>query len=241
MRLLGTAHFRHGGEPWRFSAPPRALPLLALLSLARAPVPRATIAAQLWPDELEADARANVRRHLHHLRRALPPSETPWIDESGGHLVWHAEADVAIDLARFERLVADPETAAEAVAAYGGDLLEGYDDDEWLTVERERLRSTYLEALLELAVRARRARDFAAAIAFAERLLSYDDLREDALRELIAARYAASDRGGALAVYERFAARLGEALHVEPMAETIAMAEAIRAGACIGGIVRGPA
>ena len=83
-------------------------------------------------------------------------------------------------------------------------------------------------------IRARRARDFAAAIAFAERLLSYDDLREDALRELVAARYASSDRGGALAVYERFAARLGEALHVEPMAETIAMAEAIRAGACIG-------
>jgi len=181
VRLLGAAHFRHDGQPWRFSAP--------------------------------------------------PPSKTPWIDESGGHLVWHADADVAIDLARFERLVADPETAAEAVAAYGGDLLEGYDDDEWLTVERERLRSTYLEALLELAVRARRARDFAAGIAFAERLLSYDDLREDALRELIAARYASSDRGGALAVYERFVARLDEALHVEPMAETTAMAEAIRAHA----------
>lgn len=231
VRLLGAAHFRHGGEPWRFSAPPRALPLLVLLSLARAPVPRATIAAQLWPDELEADARANVRRHLHHLRRALPPSETPWIDESDGHLVWHADADVAIDLARFEQLVADPQTAAEAVAAYGGDLLEGYDDDEWLTIERERLRSIYLEALLELAIRARRSRDFAAAIAFAERLLAYDDLREDALRELIAARYAASDRSGALAVYERFAARLDGALQVEPMAETIAMAEAIRAHA----------
>ncbi len=36
-------------------------------------LPRESLAYILWPDVPEAEARANLRRHLHDLRRALPP------------------------------------------------------------------------------------------------------------------------------------------------------------------------
>jgi len=106
-------------------------------------------------------------------------------------------------------------------------------EDEWLVVERERLRARYLDALLELAVERRLARDFPAAIAFAERLSVEDDLREDVVREIVTARYESGDRSGALAAFERFAGRLRDALGVEPSPETVALVAAVRAGALL--------
>jgi DNA-binding SARP family transcriptional activator len=229
VHLFGAAWLAVDGAPWPFSAPPACLTLLAYLALRRQPVRRASVAAALWPDETDAEARANLRRHVHRLKRALPSTETAeWIVDHAGCLAWNHDAAV-VDVASFLAVVADQTDVAEAVELYRGDLLEGY-EDEWLVVERERLRALYLEALRGLCVARRRARDFSAAIRYAERLLSYDDLREDALRELMSARYEEGDRSAALATYERFAWRLRETLDIAPMPETVALRDAIVAG-----------
>lgn len=228
IRLFGPPSFAFDGVPWRFGAP-RCLPLLTYLALRREPVPRATAAAALWPDDLDEDARANLRRHLHHLRRALPPNDDGgWFVDADGRVGWNDAAPARIDVVTFLKGIAEPALRPEAVALYEGDLLEGC-EDEWLVVERERLRAAYLDALLELASARRRARDFAAAASYAERLLAHDDLREEAMRELIAARYESGDRAAALATYERFAARVRTELRAEPTAETIALRDAVAA------------
>ena len=204
--------------------------LLAYLALRREPIARSTVAAALWPDELDSDARANLRRHLHHLRRALP--EVPgidWLVDDGKLIAWNHAAPASIDVVSFLELVGDAATRADAVALVEGDFLADL-EDEWLVVERERLRARYLDALLELAIERRHARDFSAAIAFGERLLAEDDLREDVLREIVTARYEAGDRSGALAAFDRFAARLQESIGVEPSPETVALVAAVRAG-----------
>lgn len=67
--------------PCKFMARPKTLPLFAYLLLHRAqPIARETLAYTLWPDDSESNARANLRRHLHHLQRALPPADPghPW-------------------------------------------------------------------------------------------------------------------------------------------------------------------
>ncbi len=229
IRLLGTPFFAFDGKPFRFAAPPRALPLLALLTLRRTPVSRAALAAGIWPDELDGDARANLRRHLHRIRRALP--ELPgvaWILEEGGTVAWNAAAPASVDLTTFEARIADAATRRAALAE-AGELLEGC-EDEWLVIERERLRALVHDALLEEASAARHARDFAGAIEHASKLLQGDAWREDALRELMAARYEHGDASGALAAYTAFAARLDAELRTEPMAETRALRDAIAAG-----------
>ena len=229
MHLFGSAWLSVDGVPWPFSAPPACLTLLAFLALRRQPVRRAAIAAALWPDETDAEARANLRRHVHRLKRALPAAEAAaCIVDDAGSLAWNHAAGT-VDVAAFLAGVADQTGVAAAVELYRGDLLEGY-EDEWLVVERERLRALYLEALRGLCAARRRARDFTAAIQYAERLLSYDDLHEDALRELMSARYEHGDRSVALATYERFAGRLRDALDVAPMPETVALRDAIAAG-----------
>ena len=231
--LFGTPRLAFEGAAWRFAVPPRAVQLLAYLALRREPVRRSVVAAALWPDELDTTARANLRRHLHHLRRALP--DVPgvnWLVEDGQLIGWNHSAPAFIDAVAFLELNADAATRGEALALVTGDFLAGF-EDEWLVVERERLRARYLEALLELAAERRLARDFSVAINLGERLLAEDDLREDVVREIVTARYESGDRSGALGVFERFAARLQEMLGVEPSPETLALVAAVRAGTAL--------
>jgi DNA-binding SARP family transcriptional activator len=230
IRLFGAPRIAFDGVPWRVAIPPRCMQLLAYLALRPGASARAAVAAALWPDELDSAARSNLRRHLHLLRRALPEiAGLDWLHDTGGSIGWNDAAPASIDLAAFLSQIDDPQTRRAALDLVDGDLLAGY-DDEWLVIERERLRSRYLEGLLDETVSLRRDRDFSGAVLYAERLLAADDLREDAVREIITARYEGGDRGSALATYERFAARLTATLGVAPAPETQALAAALRAG-----------
>ena len=230
IRLFGTPRIFYDGVPLRVAMPPRCIQLLAYLASHREPVLRSTVAAALWPDELEVVARSNLRRHIHQLKRGLPANaDVAWLFDRDGLIGWNHDAPATIDVAEFARSVDEPQTRSAALELVSGDLLTG-SDDEWLVIERERLRGRYLEALLDESITRRRQRDFPAAISYAERVLEADDLREDAVREIIAARYEAGDRGSALATYERFSARLATTLGVEPTAETAALAASLRAG-----------
>jgi predicted ATPase/DNA-binding SARP family transcriptional activator len=231
VRLLGPPSLTFDGKPWKWSAPPSCLTLLALLAAKReAPATRASLAATMWPDELDTDARANLRRHLHRLLRALPQIEgVEWIASDMQTVAWNAAAPAWIDVRAFEDASEDPARAVEAVDEYRGDLLEGMYDDVVLAV-RERLRAVYLNVLARLTREAREARDFESSIRYAEKLLAADEWREDIVRERMAATYESGDRSAALAVYERFAVRLRDEFSAEPMAETSAMRDIVRAG-----------
>ena len=110
---------------------------------------RQHIAFLLWPDSNEAQARANLRKTLHHLRRTLPDAECfCYIDARS--LQWRPDAAVTLDIAEFEgklsqvdALDAGDQVAVraaleEATALYRGDLLPSCYDD-WILPARERL------------------------------------------------------------------------------------------------------
>ena len=146
-------------EPHELATLPRTWPLWAYLLLHRShPVKRETLAFTLWPDEPEASARANLRRHLHDLKRILPPpagsSGPDWLLVDARTIQWNPECDYWLDVMEFERLSGSADTLAEAVALYEGDFLESSYDD-WLFYERERLRDLYLADLSQLTMRSR--------------------------------------------------------------------------------------
>ncbi|MFN2461060.1 MAG: hypothetical protein ABR591_10290 [Candidatus Velthaea sp.] len=98
---------------------PKVVPLLAYVLLHRAlALPRQTIADALWPDEPEDEARANLRRHLNYLLHLLPgPARGhPWVLASARHIQWNPGCDYTLDVAEFERCVAEPHRLHEAVA-----------------------------------------------------------------------------------------------------------------------------
>ncbi len=201
VSLFGSLRLRYGGEPLTLAAPPKVTPLLAALLLGRDDaIGRERLAFALWPDEPGATARANLRRHLHYLSRALPDAGAAWFRADARALRWNPELPLQLDVARFEALLAHGDRAA-AAELYAGDLLADL-DEEWLEVERARLRALHLENLAALLAAEASERRHAAVAQVARRLLECDPWREDALRALMAARFELGDRAAALAAYD---------------------------------------
>jgi predicted ATPase/DNA-binding SARP family transcriptional activator len=232
IRLFGQPRFTVSGQPHRFSAPPRALPLLAYLLLHRgAHLTRENVAFALWSDDSEDEARAKLRRHLHHLKEALPHAGVPWFVAEGETVSWPTPSGAWFDVEMFERHIAAGELD-KAVALYAGDLLPSVYDD-WIIAERERLRAQFLTALERLLLQARSRREFAAAADYARRISESDPWREDILRQLMSIRYESGDRTGSLHEFKAFADRLQRELGAEPMVETIALRDIVLRGGAL--------
>ena len=233
--LFGHLRALTNGERLKLNCLPRTLPLWAYLLLNRKdPIPRDSLAYAFWPDVLENEARANLRRHLYDLRRILPPERpgTPWLLTENKVVQWNPASTYWLDVSEFEQLSASgsqPERLVEAVQLYGGELLQGVYDD-WVFIERERLRNLLLGDLERLVLHSRARRDYPQAIAYAQKYLLNDPLSEDAVRWLVALRCESGDRPGALQEYHRFELQLKAELGIPPMPETEALFRALRSG-----------
>jgi predicted ATPase/DNA-binding SARP family transcriptional activator len=242
IRLFGHADVTSGGASLKFSKRATTLAMLGYLVLKRGKaVSRDALAYVLFPESEETAALSELRRYLYLAAKVLPErTGEPWLIVDSETVRWNDAADAFVDVVSFEGLAASSETHAAAIDLYGGDLLEDVYDD-WILAERERLRSRYLAILGESIERHRARREFAAAIAYAKRLLATDPWREDALRSLVAMRYESGDTAGALAEYEAFAKRLRDDLAIAPMPETVAVRQSIlRSEAVPGSFGRPP-
>jgi len=233
IHLFGQPRFTCDGEPYAFHSRPRAIPLLAFLLLHRgAHLTRDLVAFSLWPDDSETDARGKLRRYLHQLTSALPPSDVPYVASKDDAIWWNPDARVWVDVDEFERFAVDESHWHQAVELYDGDLaLPVYDD--WISPIRERLRRRYIAILERLLFRSRSRRELADAVAYGERILAADHWREDMLRQLASIRYEAGDRAGALREIDVFARRLGREMGVELMPETLALRALMLRGAAL--------
>ncbi|MDR7555822.1 MAG: BTAD domain-containing putative transcriptional regulator [Armatimonadota bacterium] len=223
IELLGGFRLTSDGRPVTDVRTVRQQSLLAYLLLTRhQPQSRQRIAFVVWPDSTEAQALTNLRRELHHLRRALPNAER-FLDVEGKVLRWRTDAPFTFDVAEFEDTLAcayatQPPARGkleEAVALCHGDLLpECY--DEWILPERERLRQRYHKALEDLAEALEYRREFAAAIRHARGLLQLDPLREATYRRLMRLYALSGERAAALHVYHTCVTVLRHELGAEP-------------------------
>jgi DNA-binding SARP family transcriptional activator/tetratricopeptide (TPR) repeat protein len=241
--FFGQPHVLAGGHLLKFAKHQVSLSLLAYLIVHRGEtVSRPFLAFTLFPDDPEETALAELRRYLSLANKTLPNRSDGglWITSDADSVAWNAAPDCYIDVVEFERLAAEPGSLSQAVDIYRGDFLEDTYDD-WIVTKRERLRSTYIAALGQLIRQHRSRREFPAAIGYAQRLLVAEPWREDALRQLMAARYGSADAAGALAEYNRFAERLRSEMRAEPMPETVAVRDAILRNAALPGELDAPA
>lgn len=191
IQLLGALRVLRDDRPVALPAK-KAQALLAFLALQPdRPHARARLAALLWADAGESAARASLRQALLVLRRALGVGD----DELGGdaETVTLRAAAAETDAIEFERLSADgsdTEALESAAALVRGELLEAFDAraegfDEWLAVERQRLRgrtTALLQRLLDMQAAAGHAER---AIETGLRLLALDPLHEPVHRALM--------------------------------------------------------
>ena len=209
--------------------PRKAQALLAYLALAGPPThPRSKLAALLWSDAEEEDARNNLRQVLFRTRRALgTASRVLTVD---GELVGLDLTAVESDVGTLRRLVSEGGDHAlrTAVPLCGGTLLEGLEVgdpafEEWLRTERTRLGELVVGALVDLLQREERHGALEGVVAVAHRLLGLDALQEGAHRALMRAYAGLGRRAAALRQYQLCVDALHRELQAEPEPETKAL------------------
>jgi predicted ATPase/DNA-binding SARP family transcriptional activator len=197
--------------------------LLAYLALPLGQAhPREKLAALLWGDMQDAQARGNLRHALSRIRKILP--RTAVVD---GPSVALDPSVVDVDVARFERLIADGSPAAleEVVGLYRGDLLTDLSlteapFEEWLTFERERLHELALEGLSRLLTHQQTAGAAEPALQTGLRLLALDPLQEPVHRAVMRLYVRLGRREAALRQYQLCVNALKRELSTSPEAET---------------------
>jgi predicted ATPase/DNA-binding SARP family transcriptional activator len=229
IELFGTGRISLGARRVILRGHPKMWSVIAYLALnAGTRIEREALAATIWPDISDAAARGNLRRHLSYLDDALDQTGTgSWIDRSATHVGLNAERSIWTDVGAFVACSGDGSRLAEAAQLYRGELLAGR-DDEWIAEPRERFRERYVDVLERLVRLEKRSGNSSAALIHATDLLRADPFREDIVRAVMRLRFAQGDRAGALHEYERFAALVGDELRIEPAAQTVRLATALR-------------
>ncbi|MDG4885042.1 alpha/beta fold hydrolase [Mesorhizobium sp. WSM4884] len=234
LHLLGGFDFAGvGAVSPTFSRKARAM--MAYLALQSGhSQPREKLAALLWGIHGEAQARMSLRQAVSTVRKAIHASGGGRFLTDGASIALHLD-DFDFDVARFEALAASsaPEELEQALAVYRGDLLEGHGlkeelFEDWLRVERERLRAIAVAALDRLVAHYSAANDPASCARAATRLIAMEPLREDIHRALMRA-YATQGRINlALKQYELCRDGLQRNLQLPPEPETRQLYETLR-------------
>lgn len=200
--------------------------LIAHLGLCGRPG-RSAIAGHLWPEVPEAHAQGSLRSALWRVQKVVPGL----VEVSGGAL--GLAPGVRVDVREFTgwaRQVMDPlggvDPGPTPDVALRGELLPGWYDD-WVLLERERLRQLRLHAMETLADRLARHGRYGEAVEAASNAVQVEPLRETAHRMLVRIHLAEGNRVEALRAYESFRAALAAEMGVSPSSRM----EALVAGA----------
>ncbi len=253
LAVLGPPEVVHDGSRLTFALR-KAQALLLYLAVEGGMHSRSKLAAFLWPDSAPHDARTALRNALALLRTLLADTSA----SPHSHLLsprdllgLDSQAPLELDLAvvqeayaeaqRHSTLPAEPQRAAlvakfqQALALVRGPFLDGFwlgeesPFDEWV-LQKQQQWQVRVQALCErLSSWQEAGGELEQARATLTRWLALDPLSEEACRRLMRVHLALGDASAALQVYATCRARLAEDLRVKPSAETIALAQHIRA------------
>jgi DNA-binding SARP family transcriptional activator len=191
--------------------------LFALLAL-RGRCDRSYVSGALWPECSEPHAHGNLRATLSRLHRRNLGGLVAC--SAGGVLALRPEVEVDVhELIAVARAVLDgdpmpaPRQAVRRLACE--DLLLGWYDD-WILLERERLRHLRLHALEMLSRQLLSIGDATAAVEAALEAVSVEPLRESAHAALIRAHLAQGNRAEAARQLRQLRVLLRKELEEEP-------------------------
>lgn len=224
LHLLGSFVLTVGSDPC--SLPAGLQRVLAALAL-RGRMSRARLGGLLWPDTSRPQAQTNVRHALWRLAHATPGPRL--VSANGCDVGLHPQvaSDVGVMLAQAHRLGRDGRTPArdwldDLLRPEAVELLPDW-DDEWLQIDRERLRQLRLHLFDDWALQLTEAGEYGLALEVALSALQADMLRESAHRAVIRVHRAEGNVHEARRAYALCRALLAAELGVEPSPLTEAL------------------
>jgi DNA-binding SARP family transcriptional activator len=220
LLLLGGFRLLHDGRP---VAVPRGLQrTIALIGL-RPGSTRTHLAGLLWPETPEERALSSLRTALWRLRQ---DSSCPFLTTGDAvrlHPMVRVDVDELVHAATAGNPAGHPRPVAPVLAAWRHDLLPGWYDD-WVLLERERLRQLRLHLLDETARAHLRTGDHGAALQAALEAIAAEPLRETPHRLVVEAHLAEGNAYEALHAFYVYRDLVLRELQLEP---SVAMYELI--------------
>lgn len=214
LRLLGGFRVEQGDS--MLSPPSGGQRLLAILGT-RGAMSRTAAAGMLWPDVAERHAQGSLRTTLWRLGRIHPQL----VDTAADRL--NLASGIEVDLWSFTlsatRLI--NRTASEDCGdldtsiSMAGELLPGWYED-WVLLERERVRQLRIRALEALAAHLCRRGSYATSIDIALEAIQLEPLRESAHHTLITVHLREGNVIEAVRHFRTFSQLLRDELGVEP-------------------------
>lgn len=239
LNLLGRFAAGIDGEPSRMLplSAPRHRALLAYLAMQPGLVEtRERLAALLWGDRSDRQARQSLRQCLLTLRQEFQAvGAAPLI--VGRETVALDDTTVTVDVGEFLALAQSDDLAdlTRAAELYRGPFLDALSVDAesfgaWLSNERSRMVATAAHVFEQCAAREERAGHGLQAIDAAKRLVALDPMREPAQRLLISLLARHRGRESAYAHAQDFIGALRNEFGAGPDAETLNLIEGLRLG-----------
>src|SRR5438105_6250397 len=255
LNVLGPPEIFHDGSRLTFALR-KAQALLLYLAVEGGLHPRSKLAALLWPDSEPQDARKTLRNALTLLRRLLADRDPSAPAHS--HLLSEQEllgldpqAPLALDLEvvqqayhqaqRHSTLPSQEQRATlvsqvqHALALVRGPFLDGFwlpeesGFDAWVQQQQQQWQVRLHFLFERLSSLQESGGELEPARVTLTRWLVLDPLSEEASRRLMRVDLALGDASAAWQVYATCRDRLAEELRVKPSADTLALAEHIRA------------
>ena len=248
LQLLGSPYLELDSKPLTGLTIGKAQGLLYYLAVTGQPHTRESISSLLWPETSTSQARENLRNLLPHVRSAVDPylvitRDTLAFDRQSTYWL-----DVEVLTSTFSAYRSESSTGpvqstepslyalSQAVALYRGDFLAGFylqnapEFEAWTMTEREHLRALAIDSMALLIKQYKMQGDYEAGVATAKELLALDPWRETTHQQLMMLLAQMGNRSAALTQYTLCQEMLADEFGVEPMQETTALYEQIKAG-----------
>lgn len=241
LKLMGVPQISLAGVPITQFVSRKAQALLIYIAVTGKLHSRERLAELFWQNLPTSKAMNNLRAILPNLRQLV-----------GSHLLitrqtvaFNRDCSYCLDVEAIQELgqcstAANFQGLAEAVIHYSGDFLEGFDLPEapefenWVLIERERLRELVIGGLHTLVDHNLTHKKYTAGLTLTHKLLQLDPWRETAHQQQMICFACTGQRRAALAQYDLCRHILANEFNVAPMAETTALYEQIRAGLSCG-------
>ena len=196
---------------------------------------RERLASVFWGNYSTNVSRKYLRNALWKLRsvfQSMGAELEDYLQVNDDSIAFQSSSPYQLDVETFETLLASTrnlqgeelnqdqaQQMKQAIDLYDGDLLEGV-DEEWCLYERERLSLLHLNSLLKLMVYHRSHKMYTLGLEYGERILAFDNTRENVHREMMQLYWLIGEPQLALVQYHHCEQILRDQVGVEPNEET---------------------
>lgn len=236
IKTLGTFTVWRGGEEIKTQewSRDKARRLLQILVGHRGKYVRSELLVEwLWPEKSREQGKQNLKVIINTLNRILEPDRqghSPFFVErnSQGYGIvskekFRVDADIFLDFIQLgqkhyqqNNFELAKEILEEALSYYEGDYLPEMVYEDWVIVEQEALRRTYVEATETLAQIYFQAKQWTECLAVCEALLSKDSCYENAYQLMILCYCQMKEKILAVQTFQRCRENLAKNLSIKP-------------------------